>query len=96
MGKKIEKYSGKVTEFYFPVPQFTIDDFVDIVDDDKLEYFWDNYTDGDGDYLSVDSIPVKCGMVIEDTYFNEICSWMESVWRNRKGSKKPKPIKGTI
>ena len=79
MGKIIKKYSGKVTEFYFSVPQFTIDDFVDIVDDDKLEYFWDNFTDGDGDYLSVNGIPNDLDSKIQNKYFELICSWMESV-----------------
>ena len=79
MSKIIEKYSGKLTEFYFPVPRFTIDDFVDIVDDDKLEYFWDNFTDGDGDYLSVNGIPNDLDSKIQNKYFELICSWMESV-----------------
>ena len=79
MGKIIKKYSGKLTEFYFPVPRFTIDDFVDIVDDDKLEYFWDNFTDGDGDYLSVNGIPNDLDSKIQNKYFELICSWMESV-----------------
>ena len=84
MGKIIKKYSGKVTEFYFSVPRFTIDDFVDCgIEDEKLEYFWDNFTKGDGDYIEV-YMPDHIDYEIETQYLNLITFWIEQEWEDRK------------